>query len=78
MQRIIFQFNIKQKQVRNIPTARATAEIWEMMLETSCLLAQLLDDMEEAKDEAGDRLFEAADLDKARTRAKASGPVKGL
>ena len=69
MQRVLFTFNIRKKQVRSLSTARCTAEQWELMLETSCLAHQLLEDMKAAKDDAGAALFREADIAKARQRA---------
>ncbi|CAE7762057.1 hypothetical protein AK812_SmicGene34282 [Symbiodinium microadriaticum] len=66
MQRVLFTFNIRKKQVRSLSTARCTAEQWELMLETSCLAHQLLEDMKAAKDDAGAALFREADIAKAR------------
>lgn len=69
MERVLFAFNVRKKQVRQLSTARATSEQWELMLESSCLLRQLLEDMKAAKDAAGAALFADADIAKARQRA---------
>ncbi|CAE7316153.1 unnamed protein product, partial [Symbiodinium sp. CCMP2456] len=68
MERVLFAFNVRKKQVRQLSTARATSEQWELMLESSCLLHQLLEDMKAAKDAAGAALFADADVAKARQR----------
>ncbi|CAE6965558.1 unnamed protein product [Symbiodinium sp. CCMP2592] len=69
MERAIFLFNIRKKQVKNLSTARASPDQWEQMLETSCLIYQLLEDMKAATDAAGVPIFKPDDVRKARTRA---------
>ena len=62
MERLLFSFVIRRKQVRHISTARLGPEAWEQLLETSCLLQQILADMLLSE------LFTSADLAKARRR----------
>ena len=69
MQRVLFVFIIRKKQVKNLATARCSPEQWEMMLETSCLLHQLLEDMKAATDAVGAPIFRPDDVSKARQRA---------
>ena len=69
MERVLFGFQVRKRQVKHVSTARLSLEQWEMLLETSCLLQQILDDMEAATADDGTKLFQPADLAKARRRA---------
>ena len=75
LERLLFTFSVRKKQCRNASTARITGEAWEQLLETSCLLFQLLVDMWTAKDKNGDPVFQEEDLAKARRRGVEGFPA---
>ncbi|CAE7749170.1 unnamed protein product [Symbiodinium sp. CCMP2456] len=68
MERVLFTFSVRKKQCKNASTARLNGESWEQMLEASCLLFQLLEDMQAAKHASGEAVFRPEDLVKARRR----------
>ncbi|CAE7777691.1 unnamed protein product [Symbiodinium sp. CCMP2456] len=68
LERLLFSFSVRKKQCRNASTARITGEAWEQLLETSCLLHQILEEMSSAKTAEGGGLFLEEDLVKARRR----------
>ena len=74
MQRVLFTFQIRRKQVRHISTARLATEAWEMLLETSCLMFHVLEEMATAKDEAGNFVFSPQAVEKARQRGVEGRP----
>ncbi|CAE7418630.1 unnamed protein product [Symbiodinium sp. CCMP2592] len=68
LERLLFTFGVRKKQCRNASTARISGEAWEQLLETTCLLFQILEDMWTSKDASGDAIFKEEDLVKARRR----------
>ena len=69
MHRVLFGFAIRRKQVRHVSTARLTLEQWEGLVETSCLLHQVLEEMEKAALDDGTKIFPPDAVAKAQRRA---------
>ena len=69
MQRLVFGFTVRRRQVKHVSTARLSVGQWEQLVETSCLLQEILDQMSAAVCDDGNQMFEAADVDKAKRRA---------
>ena len=69
MARLIFGFSVRRKQVKHVSTARLSIELWEQLVETSCLLQEVLDQMASATLDDGSKMFDVADIEKARRRA---------
>ena len=68
LQRLLFSFQIRRKQVKHVNTARLSVEAWEMLVETSCLGQYVLEEMQEAHHDDHSPIFEPAMLEKARRR----------
>ena len=49
LSRVLFQFNIRRRQVRQMSTARLNLEAWELCLEACCLIAYVLEEMSNAQ-----------------------------
>ena len=69
MGRVLFGFSVRRRQVKHVTTARLNVEQWEMLVETSCLLAHILDEMGSARAEDGSPVFGLGDVERARRRA---------
>ena len=69
IERVFFGFQVRRRQVRHISTARYNLEAWDSLLESSCLLYQILEDMTAATKQDGSKLFAETDLLTARRRA---------
>ena len=68
LERVLFGFNIRRKQVKHVNTARLSLESWELLLETSCLGQHALEEMQEARHDDSTPIFEPDMLAKARRR----------
>ena len=69
MERVLWAFAVKKRQVRHISAARFTAESWDLQCDCCCLLAHVLAEMAAARAADGSAVFPAAQLLKARRRA---------
>ena len=74
MERVLFGFAVRRKQVKHVASARLGTEAWEALLESSCLADYILHSMAAAKHDNGDAVFDAASLEKARKRC-VEGPL---
>ena len=75
LQRVHFQFAIRRKQVKTATHARLSAEGWDMLVDTSCLLMWLLGEMQRAKSTDGAALF-SPDVLKAAMQKMLEGLLK--
>ena len=69
IQRMLFLFNIRRKQVRHVTNARLTLETFEQTVDSCCLLAYILQEMSTAEGPNGGELFSDDSIAKARQRA---------
>lgn len=69
MKRVLFGFQVRRKQVKHIATARLSAEQWEQLVESSCLLQHILDEMKAATHDDGTPVFPPASMEKAERRS---------
>ena len=57
LQRLHFQFAVKRRQVRQPTHARLNAEGWDALVDSSCLLMWVLEEMSRARDPDGLPVF---------------------
>ena len=65
MERALFAFSVRRRQVRHISTARFSVEQWEQLLESTCLMHEVLREMTNKLQDDGSFLFERAQIAKA-------------
>ncbi|CAE7769661.1 unnamed protein product, partial [Symbiodinium necroappetens] len=69
MKRVLFGFQVRRKQVKHIATARLGVEQWEQLVESSCLLQHVLEEMHAATHDDGTPIFPPASIEKAERRS---------